>query len=282
MVNPKRWDIDKIVSIYSASSYCIFPQFSIKSDKQKFTPLMILLWGLVYGLILSAVFAISWKYFGDIYFSERSRLRLMPSAMVLLASCLLNFKQLLGFSRTVDRLANPEFTQSDIYSLALPGVLAIVMIILIKFSALLAMPYHTPWWPTDWRRYFNRLYPQMHFRVLILMGLWGKMGIIIASSTGQSSEDITPTDKIVRTRSTIKSLLGNLVIVFIVTTIYFSSWRNRAIGLLVAFVIFLIVYLASMLISWRIGGHNKYSIFACGELSETLLLLAYLAIARFM
>jgi len=278
----KRGLIDRFIALYNAACYCIFPRFSIVSDRQKFTPSMLMVWGLIYGLILSAIFAVSWKYFGDIYFSERSRLRLMPSAMVLLASCLLNFKQFLGFSRTADRLADPKFRQSDIYSLALPGILAIVMIILIKFSALLAMPYHTPWWPTDWRRYFNCLYPQMHFRVLILIGLWGKMGVIIASSTGQSSADIDSTDKIIRGKSTIKSLLGNLVIVFIVTTIYFSSWRNRAIGLLVSFIIFLIVYLVSMIISWRIGGHNKYSIFACGELAEILLLLAYLSIARFM
>ncbi len=281
----------KLIEFREAISYCLFPQYSFSSDKSKaqqkiFSNFMIILWGLIYGLILSAIFAISWKCFGDIYFSERSRLRLIPSVSILLVSCLLNFNQILGFGKTIDSISqrnkSPLENNNLAYAIMLPGILAIFMALLIKFSALLAMPYHAPWWPADWRRIFNRLYPQMHFRIFILLGLWGKLGFVISASTGQTAENIDATSKAIRNNAKIRSLLGNLVIVFAVTTIYFSSWRNRAIGLLVSFVIFMFVYLASMLISWRLKGHNKYSMFACSELAEILLLLSYLAIAKFI
>ncbi len=287
----RTWVIGKIAKFRRVIYYCIFPEYSLDANQPEFieksySSFMMILWGVLYGLILSVVFAISWKCFGDIYFSERSRLRLIPSIFILFIGCLVNFNQLLGIGKTIDRLVGCNETGINgnrcSYFLLLPGILAIFMFILIKFSALLAMPYHAPWWPADWRRFFNRFYPQMHFRVLILLGMWGKLGFIIACSTGQTSAEIDDVSKAIRRGAKIRSLLGNIALVFIITAIYFSSWRNRAMGLLVSFVIFLAVYLVSMIISWRLKGHDKYSMFACSELAEVLLLLAYLAVARFL
>ncbi len=248
-------------------------------------PGMVTVWGLVLGLLFCGVFAWSWKFFGDIYFSEYSRLRVVPIAMVILAGSILDFKQLLGLSVTVDRLVGGERADGDtgvIPAVRLPGILAMVLAILLKFSALLAMPYHAPWWPGDWRRVFNPLYPMMHYRVLVLLGLWGKAGVLIAGATGPTSPEIGEADRAFRRKLSIRSLLGNLVFTFLITTVYFSSWRNRAIGILVSFVIFLLVYLVSMVISWRMKGHDRYTIFACGAIGELLLLFGYLAVSRFL
>ncbi len=289
-----NWLRCKLIKFRNVMYYYISPEYSASKSNtpnlcdSNYSSFMMILWGLIYGIILSGAFAISWKCFGDIYFSERSRLRLMPCISVLFVSCLLNFNQITGFGKLLDRLAgccdieHSSDCNCNPYRIMLPGMLAILMLFLIKFSALLAMPYHAPWWPADWRRIFNRFYPQMHFRVLILMGIWGKMGFIIASSTGQTAENIDNRSKFIRENSKIRSLLGNLVIVFSLTAIYFSSWRNRALGLLISFVIFVVIYLVSMIISWRLKGHDKYSMFACGELAEILLLLSYLAIAKFL
>jgi hypothetical protein len=95
------------------------------------------------------------------------------------------------------------------YAIMLPGILAIFMALLIKFSALLAMPYHAPWWPADWRRIFNRLYPQMHFRIFILLGLWGKLGFVISASTGQTAENIDATSKAIRNNAKIRQIRTN-------------------------------------------------------------------------
>jgi len=281
--------VKRIVSaLVNSSRYCV----SLRTREtdavdRPAVPAAVTAWGLVSGLIFCAVFAGSWKYFGDIYFSEYSRLRLVPSAMVLLTSSVLGFNQILGLAVTVDRLvlggrASETRTREALSKITLAGLLAMMLIILLKFSALLAMPYHTPWWPGGWRRFFNPLYPRMHFRVLILMGLWGKASLLIAGAVGSQSPSIAAQDRVFRRAMGIKKLLINLIFVVGVTAIYFSSGRNRGLGVLVSLSIFLVIYLASMIISRRQGGHDRYSMFACAELGEVGLLLTYLAISRFL
>ncbi len=250
-------------------------------------PITLLVCGLGVGLTLCAVFAASWKYYGDIYFTEWTRLRLVPSVMVVLVLTVLNFKQLAGLAVTADRLVlgtgpSDQPTTSQIRQISLVGVLAVVLALLLKFSLILAMPYHAPWWPDDWRAMFNRLYPKMHFRVLLLLGLWGKAGLLVAAATGWQSPTINPQDRDLRRRLRIRPLLVNLVLVTLVTAVYFSSQRSRGLGLLVALWIFLVVYVASMLLSRAQRGHDKHSMFACAELAEQALLLAYLAISKFL
>jgi len=206
----------------------------------------------------------------------------MPIAIVVFLNCIFGYKQLLGLAVTVDRLAGENSKSDGTPTLKFPGQLAFVLAIFLRFTALLAMPYHTPWWPGDWRRYFNSLYPVMHYRVLILLGLWGRTGLLIAGATGPTKSDTEEVDRHYRRKLTIRSLVGNLVVAFLVTTVYFSSWRNRAIGMLVSFIIFLLVYLISMFLSWRSKGHDRYTMFACAEISEILLLLSYLAIAKYL
>jgi len=273
-----------LASFAATIGYCVRPGGVGEPDIAKVSPRMVTVWGLVYGLLLCGVFAWSWRFFGDIYFSEYSRLRLVPIALVVLFNAIVGFKQLLGLAVTVDRLAEPnrELAPETVPPVKLPGQLAIILAILLKFTALLAMPYHSPWWPGDWRRYFNRFYPMMHYRVLILFGLWGRTGLLIAAATGPTSSDIDNQDRIFRRKLAIRSLLANLVVTFLVTTVYFSSWRNRAIGMLVSFIIFLLVYLVSMLLSWRTEGHDRHSMFACAEISELLLLFSYLAVAKYL
>ncbi|MFA5865923.1 MAG: hypothetical protein WC975_14720 [Phycisphaerae bacterium] len=275
--------VELIGSFWLGVRYCVFPVGMRDTGMARVSPWMITGWGLLYGLVLCVVFGASWKLFGDIYFSEYSRLRIVPMAMVILVGSATGFKQLLGLAVTVDRLAGEGRSDGAVIPpVKLPGQLAIVLVILLKFSALLSLPYHTPWWPGDWRRYFNFLYPVMYYRVLILLGLWGKTGLLVAGATGPTHGATDDVDRAFRRKLTIKSLIGNLVLTFVMTTVYFSQWRNRAIGMLVSVVIFLLVYLVSMIFSWRGKGHDRYSMFAIAELSELFLLLGYLAIAKFL
>ena len=271
-------------SFIGAIGYCLLPGGVAQEVVERISPWMILVWGLVYGLILCGVFAASWKFFGDIYFTEYARLRIVPMAMVILVGSIMGFKQLLGLGVTVDRLmfGSVENGQEKIPQLKAPGQLAILLAVLLKYSILLAIPYHAPWWPGDWRRHFNFLYPKMHYRLLMLLGLWGKTGLLIAGGTGPVSMEIDQEDRIIRRKLTIKSLIGNLILCFLITSVYFSQWRNRSIGVLVSFVIFLAIYLCSMIISWKGKGHDRFKMFACAELSEIFLLLSYMAIARFL
>lgn len=250
-------------------------------------PTAVCLWGLVVGLALAGVFAITWKCFGDIYFTESTRLRLVPCVMVLLTCSIVNFRQLVGVAVIVDRLAlnRPAHTRNatDVLTgISVVGVVAVVLAILLKFAILLAMPYHTPWWPSDWRRLFNPLYPRMHTRVLILLGLWGKTGLLIAAATGAQRPDLGPANRAFRQAMRVRALIVNLVIVAGITLIYFSSRQNRTLAVLVCLAVFLAVYLTSMLIAHRQRGHDQHSMFACAELGELALLLSYLAIAKYL
>jgi hypothetical protein len=265
--------------------YAVRPAGVAESAVKNVSPFALILWGLLYGVVLSLCFAASWKLFGEIYFSEYSRLRLIPIAVILILGGIFGFRQILGFAVTVDRLVIGDKSADSaetIPTVRFPGQLAVLLLILIKFTALLAMPYQIPWWPGDWRRFFNFLYPKAIYRVLMLAGLWGKTAILVAAATGPTHPEAQPVDRAFRKKMSIKALVGNLLITFALTAVYFSSWRNHALGLLVAFILFLLVYLASMFLAWRLKGHDRFSIFACAELAETLVLLSYLIISRFM
>ncbi len=243
---------DLLRSLFSSIRFAL----DVSEDEtriERVRPIGITLWGIIYGVILSLCFAGSWKLFGEIYFSEYSRLRLIPIAIILLLNGILGFRQLLGLAVTVDRLVigenrekaeeNVSTGQKDIPMICFPGQLAVLLLFLIKFTAFLAMPYQIPWWPGDWRRYFNFLYPKVLYRVLILFGLWGKTAILIAGATGPTRADASQNDRVFRKKMNIRSLLGNLIITFVMTSVYFSSWKNHALGILVAFILFLMIYL---------------------------------------
>jgi len=276
-----------ITGLIWAAGYCTGLTGPQPHDLARPLPTAISVWGLVVGLILSGVFALSWKYFGDIYFTEDTRLRLVPSAMVLVAISILNLKQLAAVAITADQVVLREppgerAGHDPLRQCSIIAVVAVVLAILLKFSALLAMRHHALWRPGDWRRVFNPIYPRIHARVLVLLGLWGKAGLLIAAGTGSQHPNIRPADRALRQALRIRTLVFNLAAVTVMTTVYFSTWRNRALGLLVSLFVFVVVYLASMLISRRQGGHDGWSMFACAELGELALLLGYLVIAKYL
>jgi hypothetical protein len=263
------------------------PNVYDETEKNKIPkPFWVILTGLVYGLLLCGILAGSWKVFGDIYFSEYSKIRLVPFILVLIAGCFWNFNQLLAVGIIADRLveggppSGNELTNSA--PLKLPGILTVLMTILLKFSIFLTMPFPSAWWPANWRQYFNFLFPMMHSRVLILMGVWGKMGLVLSAGIGPENSAITSADRQFRKQMSIRSLLGNLALTLIITAFYISSYKNRLIGILVFFVLFMLIYLVSIILSWKFRGHDRMSMFACGEISEVLFLLSYLAISRLL
>jgi len=254
-----------------------------------FSPYMLLAVGFIEGLLLCAVFSLSWKYFGDIYFSQYSRLRLVPVVMTITCLSIFELRQLTGLADMAANLYDKQSPPADPYSrdqmirlVIWTGVVAICLSLLIKFAALLAMPHHASWWPSDWRRHFNFAYPAVHLRVLILLALWGKAGILIAAATGCDGQGLSSTGAALRASMGVQQLAKSLLPVFILTGVYFSSWHNHAVGVLVGVVIFAVVYIGSMTLSWVARGHRDSSMLACGELAQLILLLSYLAISKLL
>jgi len=254
----------------------------------KISPYWLLVAGLLQGLLLCAVFSVSWKYFGDIYFSQYSRLRLIPAVLTITCLSMFEARQLSALADTMAGLyagrSRQMFADDTGYAgqLIWVGCLAIVLSLMIKFAVLLAMPYHTPWWPTDWRRYFNFVYPRVHLRVLILLAIWGKAGILIAAGTGRDDNGLSESARSLREAMTVRQLVKCLLPVLVLTAVYFSNWQNRALGLLVGITVFAVAYLASMALSWTGRGHRDSTMLACGELAQLVLLLGYLAISKLL
>lgn len=251
----------------------------------------ILITGLFYGIILAFIYAISWKCFGDIYFTEKSRLRLLPSAAVILISTMLNNKQLYGLAKILQKLlkqkptedikdptARQESYEFQLFFLAT----AAALIILLKYSVMLSLPHQIPSWPSDWRRSFMFLYPRLALRVVILMELWHKAGLIIAAATGYLNSKASPVEKRLKSNLSIKKLLLILLGTTIFTSIYITNWQERAVGFIISIITFLTVYAYSMLICWRFKGHTRLSIFSAAEVSSITMLLSTLAFAKYL
>ncbi len=266
-------------NVFNVVRYLSYEGHSIEGDFPH--PIWFLVVGLIYGLIFSGVYAITWKCFGDVYFTERTRLRLIPAMGVIIVASILNYNQLCSIGITIKEMVKKNTSEDDSLGGILLVFVVILLVILLKYSIFLAMPYHSLRCPSDWRRFFNFMYPRMNFRVLILMGLWGKMGILISSATGYRSSALPEVERRLREKTTVKSLLILLFWVVLITGIYLSSWQSRALGVVIAVIVFLLTYIYSMVVSWYLKGHTRFSMLSAGEVAEVVLLLCYLASAKY-
>lgn len=253
-------------------------------------PGLLLLTGLITGLVACGVFAITWRMFGDIYFSESSRLRLIPSiAVLILLVCTFHARSLIAFSATVEQLFGLPTVEHDNLSCS-PAVLrpsslavaAVVLLLLLKFSCLLSLPFHAQWVPLDWRRYVMFLHPRSFFRVLLLWPVWGMLAVIIACGTGRHRDTNPPALRILSGCLRPWRVMVYVAIVVLITSLYFSPSQQPGIGLVVAMISFAIITVVSLGVSSRIGGHNIMSIIALGEVGQLAFMLTYQALARWV
>ncbi len=231
--------------------------------------------GLLIGLAWTAVFRITWRIYG-----ETANMVLIPALAIILLECILTGRLLLlGATGTVERMAGIDDKNAGANApLSTIGVLTLCTVVLTQWVLLVSLRDITTWWPSapDWRHHFNFLYPRIIFRPLILAPLWGRWGILLATTIGRpSSYADTATAGISRAIGPRRMLIHTLLPI-IVTTVFFSREQNRFIGGVMSMLVFAVTFFASFAVARRCGGQSRHTIFAAGLVAQ----LGFLAIYR--
>jgi len=233
--------------------------------------------GLLVGLLWVAVFRLSWWLYG-----ETGSIRVIPSLMVVLVECLLTGPFLaLGLARTVHVLTSdrPELATDDrLAPLSAVGTLVLCLTILCEYALILSIPHREGWWPSpdDWRSDFNFLYPRPIYRPLLLAPLWGRWGMLLAATIGQTARNADQTTIALNHAMTPGRLLRHAFLPVVLTAIYCSRSRNYLTGVLIGILVFAVTYIVTVAIARRARGQSRQSLFAAAQIAQ----LAFLAIYR--
>ena len=143
-------------------------------------------WGLLIGVVYAASFRVTWLWLG-----EYQRMRLAPMVILLAFDVgFFGYRLLDGAARLLAMRpgrASIEPQPASLPTALVPVVVLVVLAVLGKFALLAALPAGAVPYPADWREHLHTLYPYVIFRPLILMPLWGRWGILLASSIGRVS-----------------------------------------------------------------------------------------------
>ena len=237
----------------------------------------LLVWGIIIGAAYALVFRGAWRWFG-----EYNRLRLAPVAVLLaldLGWCgrrlLLGALRVLGNDGHTDEVAPPAPASPQ-------GTLALVLIAIFKYALLLSLPFGARLQPADWRDvYLGFFYPEVIYRPLILMPIWGRWAIMLALRIGR----VAPTGS-----QRLRLMAGGLSLSAVMlwwlgcsalTMLYCSgAGEHLARGVFIAVAVFLTCYLVCFALARRAGGQTEATVGAAGLVGELAFLMFYLPVAR--
>ncbi|MBX3395070.1 MAG: hypothetical protein KF841_06845 [Phycisphaerae bacterium] len=237
--------------------------------------------GLIIGLAWAASFRFSWWLFG-----ETASMRVVPSLVVILLECVFTGPFLaLGLARTAHILTtdDPKIPSADrLQPLSPVGTLALCLAVLAQYVLLLSVQHREGWWPApdDWRSYFNFLYPRPIFRPLLLAPIWGRWGILLASTLGGTARNADTQTQGLNQSMSPSRLFKHSILPVLLTTIYCSRSQNYLTGVLIGLIVFAATYLVAVAMARRGGGHSRHSLFAAGQIAQLAFLMIYRACWR--
>ncbi len=229
-------------------------------------------WGLLIGIIYAIVFSAGWRLFGEYH-----RMRLVPTAVLLTVD-------LAWFGRRLITGSAALFTRrrdaDDACAVAIGGVLAVLLIVLLKQALLLSLPYGARPQPADWRQHLGVLYPAPIYRPLILMPVWGRWAMMLAASMGRAAPAASSRTVRLTASMGLRAVGAGWVAAALLTFLYIPAPRLylghavlMAVGTLVA------SYFSAYLLGRRERGQTEDTILATGLAGELSFLLLYLAVA---
>lgn len=238
--------------------------------------------GLVVGLMWVGVFRATWRIYGEI-----ATVRVVPALMVLLLESLFTgYYLVLGLARTVHTLAGERPLRSDqtlpttngSQPLSPTATLVLGLTVLTQWVLITSIPWESPWWPSpsDWRHYFNPLYPAPLYRPLLLTPIWGRWGILLAATIGRASRHADSQTKALERAMSPGGLLRQTILPMALTAIYCSRGGNLVIGATISLLVFGATYIAAVVMARRGGGQTRHSMYATGQIAQ----LSFLAIYR--
>lgn len=233
--------------------------------------------GLFIGIMYAVVFSGVWRWLG-----EYQRIRFAPMAVLLVIDLgWLGYRLLQGLAAVWDSWRSRRTTSPIAVSPSLAAVVLVMLFTVLKYALLLSLPYGAKTWPADWREHLWFLYPYVIYRPLILMPLWGRWAVLLATAIGRIAPGESDRFTTLAKGSSLKMVMLYWLAASLLTVLYCSPDRNH-IGwsLLIGLGILMIAYLASFALSRRFGGQTEATVMAVGAVVEFTFLLIYLPMAR--
>lgn len=246
------------------------------------------MWGLLIGIAYAAIFRIVWFWLGEYH-----RIRLAPTiVLVALHAAFFGYRLLEGAAQVVAtraRPVNPRASDDDLDPpptdasavAQLPVMLLLVLAVLGEFALLVSLPAGAVPYPAGWREHLGIAYPYVIYRPLMLMPLWGRWAVMLASGIGRSAPDASQRFKRLAAGGSLGSVLACWAGATALTVMYCSpKGEHIAWSMLISLGMLLVAYLVGFVLSQRYGGQNESTVNACGWAVELSFLLAYLPVAR--
>jgi hypothetical protein len=266
-----------------AAATFIFPFTAVHVDDDKTwsrAGKWLIVWGLLAGIVLAAVFRGSWRLFGEYQY-----IRWLPAAAVLTADvAFVGYRFLQGSVRVASHQPDEQLEGQP--PLVLPGVLTLGLILLVKYACFVSIPIGR--WqvmpPTGldapaWWFQIRSLLPAVIYRPLILMPVWGCWAAALALTVGRC----TPTSPGYLRAFSRGIGVGTVFLQWVLAaalTAWFCSGSGTylAQALLIPVVVLLLTYLLSFALARRCGGQSVCTVLAAGMWAEIVFLLTYLTI----
>jgi hypothetical protein len=226
-------------------------------------------------LVYVGLYRASWRVFGEV-----GGVRLMPALVIWLADVgFLGLPLLLGAARTANQWSLQDKSAPSYRDLALPGTLALVVLAVIKLTLWTGVPEGIAGWPTNWKRYFNFLYPWPVYRPLILAPMWGRWALILAGGVGPPASS----EQNWASRSGHKSIavtLGWFVAVAALTAVYCGRHDRWMIGCIISLAVLGTTFVFAVVTARRFSGHTRFTVHAAALVAEVTFLVVYLAASQ--
>ncbi len=165
-----------------------------------------------------------------------------------------------------------------------PGMatMAMIVVLMLKWAMLVSLPVGMQWWPSDWRRVFNFVYPRPIYRALILAPLWGRWGILLAAGIGRTARGCDPVTASLCRAVRPTFILASVLVPILLSGVYCSHKNNRLIGVIMGLVVLAVTFIGTVIMTRRTSGQTRSSLLATGLLSELTFLACYLGFGRYI
>ncbi len=239
--------------------------------------------GLLAGVLYTGLYRASWRLFGEV-----AGVRLMPALTIWLLDVVwFSSLAILAVGKAADQWAANDDgklldAKSDQPSLPSIGILALVVLLILKLTLWTALPTGIEGWPTDWRRHFNFLYPRPVLRPLVLAPMWGCWALILAKGVGRpsvkhdtqpSGADDSPSPQLV---------LGWFMGATALTALFCGRHGRWMIGCIIGLVVLAVTFVFCVAAARRFSGHTRFTVLAASQVSQVTFLAAYLVAAQYI
>lgn len=234
-------------------------------------------WGLIIGAFYAGAFRGLWFWLG-----EYQHIRLAPMVLLLVLDAgWLGYRLLAGAATVVATWSDRSASMASPPTMA--AVLFLVLAVLVKFALLVALPAGAVTWPADWREHLRIFYPYVIYRPLVLMPLWGRWAVLLATNIGRAAPASSSRLQTVAEGSSLPSIMAWWAAISGLTVMYCSpSGYHVGWAMLISLSMMVVAYLASFVLARRYGGQTEATVTAAGWAVEMAFLLAYLPLARYI